>query len=64
MYSETRNIRFYVNKYGCHIVEFFNSHHPDPRGSGTGAEEAYEGGMFRFEKRMRISENGRSEANG
>ncbi|ADD42351.1 hypothetical protein Snas_2674 [Stackebrandtia nassauensis DSM 44728] len=25
-----RNIHFYVNKCGFHIVEFFNEHHPDP----------------------------------
>lgn len=29
-YFKTRNIHFYVNRYGFHIVEFFNSHHPDP----------------------------------
>ena len=57
-YFETRNIHFYVNKCGFHIVEFFNSHHPDPRDPETGEENDYEGdggsdGMFRFEKRMR-----------
>ncbi len=57
-YFETRNIHFYVNKCGFHIVEFFNSHHPDPRGPETGEENDYGGdeggdGMFRFEKRMR-----------
>lgn len=53
-YFETRNIHFYVNKCGFHIVEFFNSHHPDPHDPETGGEEAYEagGGMFRFEKAM------------
>ena len=51
---ETRNIHFYVNKCGFHIVEFFNSHHPDPHDPETGEEETYEegGGMFRFEKMM------------
>ena len=65
-YFETRNIHFYVNKCGFHIVEFFNSHHPDPHDPETGEEERYEDGdsMFRFEKRMRSSENGRGEANG
>ncbi|MBQ1908190.1 MAG: GNAT family N-acetyltransferase [Firmicutes bacterium] len=29
-YFEKRNIHFYVNRCGFHIVEFFNSHHPDP----------------------------------
>ena len=54
-YFETRNIHFYVNKCGFHIVEFYNNHHPDPHDPGTGAEESYEegGGMFRFEKCMK-----------
>ncbi len=57
-YFETRNIHFYVNKCGFHIVEFFNPHHPEPRGPETGGENDCEGGgsgdgMFRFEKRMR-----------
>ena len=65
-YFETRNIHFYVNKCGFHIVEFFNSHHPDPKDPDTGAEEAPEegDGMFRFEKQMRPTENDRREANG
>ena len=56
-YFETRNIHFYVNKCGFHIVEFFNSHHPDPHDPETGEENNYDGedfdGMFRFEKQMR-----------
>ena len=65
-YFETRNIHFYVNKCGFHIVEFFNSRHPDPHDPETDEEEHYENGdgMFRFEKRMRSSGNGRGEANG
>ena len=65
-YFETRNIHFYVNKCGFHIVEFFNSRHPDPHDPETGEEEAFEGGdgMFRFEKRMTDFENGGCEANG
>lgn len=53
-YFETRNIHFYVNKCGFHIVEFFNRHHPDPHDPETGEEEDYEegGGMFRFEKQI------------
>ena len=53
-YFETRNIHFYVNKCGFRIVEFFNSHHPDPHDPETGEEENYEagGGMLRFEKQM------------
>ena len=29
-YFEKRNIHFYVNRCEFHIVEFYNSHHPDP----------------------------------
>ena len=54
-YFETRNIHFYVNKCGFHIVEFFNSHHPepdDPDHEEPGYEENEQDGMFRFEKVM------------
>ena len=53
-YFETRNIHFYVNRLGFHIVEFFNSHHRDSRDHDTSSSDAHEGhdGMFRFEKRM------------
>ena len=57
-YFETRNIHFYVNKCGFHIVEFFNSHHPEPYDPENGEKESDGGpeedndGMFRFEKRM------------
>ena len=56
---EERNVHFYVNKCGFHIVEFFNSKHPDPHDPETGEEETYEdgGGMFRFEKVMRNPRN-------
>ena len=62
-YFEKRNIHFYVNRCGFHIVEFYNSHHPDPndpdrRGEGAGSTGATDGaggmddmdGMFRFQK--------------
>ena len=29
-YFEKRNIHFYVNRCGFHIVEFYNRYHPDP----------------------------------
>ncbi len=48
-YFETRNIHFYVNRCGFHIVEFFNEHHRCPLGEDS--EQSLEG-MFRFEKRM------------
>ena len=56
-YFETRNIHFYVNKCGFHIVEFFNSHHPEPEtpdapGSGQEPMDDHDG-MFRFEKQMK-----------
>lgn len=47
-YFETRNIHFYVNKLGFHIVEFFNSHHPDPNEPNECAGDG--DGMFRFQK--------------
>lgn len=54
-YFETRNIHFYVNRCGFHIVEFYNSHHRDPNDPDMGEEidEQFPDGMFRFEKRMR-----------
>ena len=65
-YFETRNIHFYVNKCGFHIVEFFNSHYPNPNDPETGEEETFEerDGMFRFEKRMMTTESDRGEVNG
>ena len=47
-YFETRNIHFYVNRCGFHIVEFFNKHHPEPDSHGNDDE-----GFFRFEKVMK-----------
>lgn len=53
-YFEKRNIHFYVNRCGFHIIEFFNSHHPDPNDPDAVKEdsEQFPEGMFRFEKRM------------
>lgn len=53
-YFEKRNIHFYVNRCGFHIVEFFNSHHPDPNDpdSSEQMDEQFPEGMFRFEKRI------------
>ena len=54
-YFETRNIHFYVNRCGFHIVEFYNSHHPDPNDSGAFEhveDEQFPDGLFRFEKVM------------
>lgn len=51
-YFEKRNIHFYVNRCGFHIVEFFNSHHPDPNEPYMehDPDEQFPYGMFRFEK--------------
>ena len=49
-YFEKRNIHFYVNRCGFHIVEFFNSHHPDPHDSEQEEDDDSMDGMFRFEK--------------
>ena len=52
-YFETRNIHFYVNRCGFHIVEFYNSHHPDPKDPDMPDEDIddqFPDGMFRFEK--------------
>lgn len=51
-YFEKRNIHFYVNRCGFHIVEFFNERHPDPNDAGRPAEGSPDDldGMFRFEK--------------
>ena len=51
-YFETRNIHFYVNRCGFHIVEFFNSHHPMTNEPDSSADEQFSDGMFRFEKCM------------
>ncbi len=54
-YFEKRNIHFYVNRCGFHIVEFYNSHHPDPNDpeSAEMIDDQFPDGMFRFEKRMK-----------
>ncbi len=53
-YFEKRNIHFYVNRCGFHIVEFYNSHHPDPNDPDMAEEmdEQFPEGMFRFEKKI------------
>ena len=56
-YFEKRNIHFYVNRCGFHIVEFFNSHHPDPNDPNSSEtldekDGQFPDGMFRFEKKI------------
>ena len=50
-YFEKRNIHFYVNRCGFHIVEFFCAAHPDPQGSPEEPDEGPDE-MFRFCKEM------------
>lgn len=50
-YFEVRNIHFYVNKCGFHIVEFFNEHHPAPFDSGMDKDLS-----FRFVKYVGLPE--------
>lgn len=45
-YFETRNIHFYVNRLGFHIVEYFHDKHPDPHEPEGDDHD----GMFRFQK--------------
>lgn len=53
-YFEKRNIHFYVNRCGFHIVEFYNSHHPDPDDPDAAEQmdDQFPEGMFRFMKRV------------
>lgn len=46
-YFDQRNIHFYVNRCGFHIVEFFNQYHPDV---ASNANFSLVEGLFRFEK--------------
>lgn len=50
-YFEKRNIHFYVNKCGFHIVEFWNEKNPDLNMTEDFISDGNEG-MFRFEKKM------------
>lgn len=51
-YFEKRNIHFYVNVCGFHIVEYFHERHLDPHTpTPTGLPE--DGGWFRFVKDLR-----------
>lgn len=57
-YFETRNIHFYVNRCGFHIVEFYNNRHPDPNDHDAAEQmdDQFPDGMFRFEKRIKREE--------
>ena len=51
-YFEKRNIHFYVNRCGFHIVEFWNEKNPDPNMPSDFVGDGNEG-MFRFQKKMK-----------
>ena len=56
-YFEKRNIHFYINRCGFHIIEFYNSHHPAPNDHDSRETLDEQDGhfpecMFRFEKRI------------
>ncbi len=52
-YFERRNIHFYVNKCGFHIVEFYNPHNPEPRMNRQLENDIQDFDYsFRFEKVM------------
>lgn len=50
-YFDKRNIHFYVNVCGFHIVEFFNEKHPMPDAPKDFIGDGNEG-MFKFKKQM------------
>ena len=51
-YFEQRNIHFYINKCGFHMVEFFCKAHPEP-GEDYPDDVPGGDGFCRFEKRMK-----------
>ncbi|WP_303295273.1 GNAT family N-acetyltransferase [Methanobrevibacter woesei] len=51
LYFDKRNIHFYVNKLGFHIVEFLNEKNPEPDWDKDRPMSGEE--MFRFEKVMK-----------
>lgn len=54
-YFEKRNINFYVNRCGFHIVEYFNHFHKVPNETEEYSENDFDG-MFRFVKEIRNNE--------
>lgn len=50
-YFEKRNIHFYVNVCGFHIVEYHHAGHPDPHRPHE-PDLPGDDGMFQFEKRL------------
>ena len=60
-YFDKRNIHFYVNRLGFHIVEYFNEKHPDTNRPQDCYEE--DDGMFRFEKVMKNEKKNNEKKN-
>ena len=54
-YFEKRNIHFYVNKCGFHIVEFYNEFNVDPNAPEEDSHDEGPDEMFRFVKVMKAS---------
>lgn len=54
-YFETRNIHFYVNRCGFHIIEYLNKHHMGdfPADEFENDDAQFPAGMFRFKKQMK-----------
>ena len=52
-YFEKRNIHFYVNRCGFHIVEFYNPKNPDPHRKQNDSDDEADEYFFRFEKVMK-----------
>lgn len=52
-YFEKRNIHFYVNKCGFHIVEFYNEFNVDPNMPPEECDDPGPDEMFRFTKIMK-----------
>ena len=52
-YFEKRNIHFYVNKCGFHIVEFYNRFNCNPHMPPQECDDSGPDEMFRFEKIMK-----------
>lgn len=51
----TEKHSFLCEPLGFHIVEFYNSHHPDPNDPDErdiSVDDQFPDGMFRFEKRL------------
>ncbi|WP_227985817.1 GNAT family N-acetyltransferase [Streptococcus ruminantium] len=53
-YYDQRNIHFYVNRCGFHVVEYYNRFHqePIPGEENHNMLEQFPEGFFRFEKQM------------